>query len=73
MACRFDEGTKMNAGSSILKWEALEGAGNMLPDPCADVKVKLNNTCSCGHSCDPYESIISIIGIIAMWRAGLTK
>ena len=49
MAFRFDEVTKMNAGYSKLKREALEGAGNVLPDPCSDVRVKLNSGCFCGH------------------------
>ena len=49
VACRFDEMTKMNAGNSILKREASEGVGNVLPDPCSDARVKMNNGCFCGH------------------------
>ena len=39
MACKFDEATKMNAGNSIMKRETLEGAGNVLADPCSEVRV----------------------------------
>ena len=46
-ACRFYGVTKMNVRNSIIKQEALEGAGNVLPDPCSDVKVKLNSGCLC--------------------------
>ena len=43
VACRFDEATKMNAGSSILEGGASGGAGNVLPDPWADMKSNKHN------------------------------
>ena len=49
VACRFDEVTKMNAGSSIIKREVLEGATNELSDPCSGARADLNLFCSCGH------------------------
>ena len=49
VACRFDEMKIISAGNSIMKREVLEGAGNVLPDPCSDVRVTLNDGCSCGH------------------------
>ena len=80
VACRFDEVTKMNAENSILKREALEGAGNVLPDPSWDVKVELNSGCFCGHYAAHLKYVcmyvcmyVSIINIMASWRAGLTK
>ena len=71
VACRFHEATQMNAANSIIKREALEGAGNVLPDPCSDVRVKLNDGCSCGHY--TAHMIVCMVSIMASWRAGLTK
>ena len=71
VTCRFDEVSKMNAGRSMLKREVLEGAGNVLPDPCSDMRVRLDDGCSCGHYAA--HMIACMASMIASWRAGSTK
>ena len=71
VACRLDEVTKMNAGSSIIKREVLEGAGSVLPDPCSDVRIKLIDGCFCGHYVA--HVMVCMVSIMASLRACLTK
>ena len=71
VACMSDEVTKMNAGNSVMQRGVLKGAGNVLPHPCSDAKVKLNDGCSCGRCAA--HMLVCTVSILASWRAGLTK
>ena len=70
---RFDAVVKMNAGNSIIKLVALKGTGNVLPDPCSEVCVKLNSGCFCGHYAARMNVWYGMVSVMAAWRAGLAK